>query len=390
MRRITLLVLAALLSAAPALHAQKDQKEPRRPKLIAGADTNDADAYFDFGQRSDVSWKDTYAADWWAYRLEPDNPQYLYALYIAMWNKQPPEWRSEYLNDAEYVVKSKEAHAIDSLYNEVLIHDPFAHIYYDRCLVPDWIETEDDDLWAAYVLEDRNCYRQASERYAKSLAAKPKQLGTRFNFSRALYFSGNYGGTIAQLDTVLEQMRTRDQKRLSHVYQTKTMFEYMRGWAFVRQQNWDAARDAFGRALSEDVSFYMAHSALAKVALLQGDAPTAVQELDLAVQLRGDEPVLRNEYGVALLQNQRPAEAEAQFRKALELDPWFVTAYYNLAEALDVQKRYPEALQTYQQFMTRVPKRAVVLGVKAGKRVKEMQAAGITASAASPGAPSKP
>ncbi|HEY2804639.1 MAG TPA: hypothetical protein VGI92_02155, partial [Gemmatimonadales bacterium] len=75
-----------VLAAAP-LGAQRP---PRRPRLAAGADTNDAVAYFQFGLdkvENDPSGGE--AAFYWAARLDPMSPQSQYALYIARLLRDP-------------------------------------------------------------------------------------------------------------------------------------------------------------------------------------------------------------------------------------------------------------------------------------------------------------
>jgi hypothetical protein len=70
-RVVTIAWALAALSLPAALAAQHD-KEPRRPKLPAGADTNSARTYYDFALGQLRSSPDK-AADalYWATRLEP-------------------------------------------------------------------------------------------------------------------------------------------------------------------------------------------------------------------------------------------------------------------------------------------------------------------------------
>ena len=384
MRRTPVIAALLLLAAAGSpLAAQKDSKsskEPKRPKLAADADTNDAKAYHEYGIHPKTSWKDAYNGFYWAYRLEPDEPAFLYAQYIAMWGRQPYEWRAHYYDGADFVVKSKEAAQIDSVYYQAIIRDPYVHLYGDRCIVSQWVEEVDSEMLAAALLEEGNCYKQAAERYSRVLAKSPKNTNALYARSRARYFVHDYAGAAEDAQALVKILTERDQKKLRAIYQTKTVFEYMTGYAYMRMQEWDKAREAFGRALSEDMSFFMAKSALARVALAQGDVETAIAELDGAVQLQPEDAQLRNEYGAALLRATpaRAAEAEAQLRKAIELQPWFSLAYYNLAQAIDAQGRHADALAVYQQFKARSPKRALALNVKAGQRMKALQAAGVS------------
>lgn len=381
MPRTPLLAVLLLAIAGSPLAAQKKetQKQPKRPKLEAGADTNDSKSYHEYGIHPNTSWKDAFNGFYWAYRLEPDEPAFLYAQYLAMWNRQPWEWQAHYFEGADFVVRSKEAAAIDSVYNEALIRDPYVHLYGNVCRRSAYLSEIDSDLLAASVLESGNCYKDAADRYTKILLKQPKNTTALYYRSRARYFVKDFAGAAEDAQALVKILTERDQKKLRAVYQTKTMFEYMSGYAYMRMEAWDKAREAFGRALAEDMSFFMAKSALARVALAQGDTETAIAELDQAVQLKADDAQLRLEYGVALLGAQPPraAEAEAQIRKAIELEPWFSLAYYNLAQALDAQGKHGDALAVYQQFAARSPRRALALNVKASQRMKALQAAGV-------------
>jgi len=53
------------------------------------------------------------------------------------------------------------------------------------------------------------------------------------------------------------------------------------------------AREAYGRALQEDIAFYPAHVRLGLLALNAKDTSTAISELDLAAQVAGTEPYVR-------------------------------------------------------------------------------------------------
>ena len=383
MRRTPIIAALLLLAVAGSpLPAQKKDapKEPKRPKLEAGADTNDARAYHEYGMAPRTSWKDAYPAFYWAYRLEPNQPAYLYAQYLALWNRQSWEWRAHFFEGADFVVKSKEVAVIDSVYYQAVIRDPYVHLYGDRCIVSQYLDIVESDMVAADLLESGNCYRQAAERYTRVLAKHPNNTTARYYRSRARYFVNDFAGAAEDAEALVRILTERDQKKLRAVYQTKTMFEYMTGYAYMRMQAWDKAREAFGRALTEDMSFFMAKSALARVALAQGDVETAIAELDQAIQLKADDAQLRLEYGVALLEARPPraAEAEVQLRKAIELEPWFSLAYYNLAQAIDAQGRPADALAVYQQFAARSPKRALALNVKASQRMKALLASGVT------------
>jgi len=82
-----------------------------------------------------------------------------------------------------------------------------------------------------------------------------------------------------------------------------------------------------------------------------------------------DSWVARYNLGNALASAGRPAEAEAQFRETVRLQPRFGRGHNNLGDALDAQGRHPEALQAYEEAIRVSPQlvearnnRAIVLG----------------------------
>src|SRR5438067_13646829 len=71
-----------LLALAPAL--LQAQRAPRRPRLGADGDTNDAAAYFQLGlDKAERDPAQAEAAFYWASHLDPLSPQALYALSVA-------------------------------------------------------------------------------------------------------------------------------------------------------------------------------------------------------------------------------------------------------------------------------------------------------------------
>ena len=83
------------------------------------------------------------------------------------------------------------------------------------------------------------------------------------------------------------------------------------------------------------------------------DTTTALGEMDLAVQIRTDDPVLRYIYGYALATSGKYPEAEAQLRKAIEVDGAFAAPYHVLGLVLDGQAKGSEALAQYRSFLAR-------------------------------------
>jgi len=375
----TLATLAslALLTPRPLL-AQKGDKEPKHPSLSDRADTNDWQAYFQYGmqamrQRPDKA-ADAFA---WAGRLDPSRAEPLYAEWAARWMSKP-RVLAEYFQGAEYVVNSADVQRLDSLYYRATLRNPFIHqslvrlmlasVYDSRYGAGHWEWSTDPEnlAWLAYT-EGR--FEDAARGFGDALAKAPRKVDLHLYRARALFMARDFDGTLAELSVLLDDLRKKDRKRLVYFYDSKAMFEYSAGITRLMKGDHAGAREAFGRALTEDLSFYMAHGALAGAALAQGDTAAALDEYALAVQIQGADPALRSDYGFVLLQARRPAEAAEQLTKAVALAPHYALPYYYLAHAEDAQQKYAEALTHYAAFVQRAPAAYAAQAAQAKERI---------------------
>jgi len=83
----------------------------------------------------------------------------------------------------------------------------------------------------------------------------------------------------------------------------------------------------------------------------QGDVPKAQVEYDRALKAFPKDSELFNDYGYFLYQQEKWAEAEKQFRIALQLSARNQRASVNLGMAIGQQGRYDEALKLFQQVL---------------------------------------
>src|SRR5256886_17461316 len=125
------------------------------------------------------------------------------------------------------------------------------------------------------------------------------------------------GNTGVARDTV----RVRAVSHASPVLPSLEMFEYAIGIVRVNQGDFPAAREAFGRALTENLAFYWAHARLAGVDLALHDTAAALTELGLAVEIEPNDPALRLYNGYVLRLARRYTEALAELDVALRLVP---------------------------------------------------------------------
>ena len=383
-RPIAVVLAAFALVAMPAftpLAAQGfpplDEKKPIpvRPKLPAGADTNDASAYHAYGNRPDVDWRKSYDAYWWALRLNPANEAHRLALQNAVYYSRDIDWRIEYFYGAEFVVKSKEAKLLDTLQTLTALKEPFATLRVQECRVNPEVLHEPDPVIVAMHYYERGCNGQAADKLVAAIATRPRDVGLRINRARALVWSGQPVPALAELQAALDTLRARDTKRTARFYQSKEVLELMRGSIYESQQDYFNAKQAYGKALEENLAFYTAHARLARVALVQGEVNEALQEYEQAIQIYGEDGVLHDDYGEALLAAGKFEDAEKAFRRAIELEPYYATPQYNLARALDRQGKAAEASAQYEAYLARAPRRQAKTVSYASGRIAALKTA---------------
>lgn len=368
MRRVSLVAWAIVLCVS-ALPAQKRDKAPPRPKMPAAADTNDANAYYTFGMmhlRSEP--RDAANAFYWATRIAPAWPEPYYARRTAL-HLENPDMLVRYWNGDRSVLESKETQAIDSLRLEAMIRNPFLNrVTFDRMLADEVIATmssgmtvlseaasgDPADLGNLAFTEGR--FEDAAKYFGEALRKDPTNLGTRDLRAQAFYLVSRFDSSTSELTQLLAAMRKVDDRQLVVAYNSKALLEFALSRAYVQLADFDNARKALGRALEEDLSFYMAHVELAELALRQSDTTTALSELAIATDIRGGDASVRLRYGLVLSGVKRLDDAAAQYRLSIKAEPYFALPYFYLARTLESQQRAPEAVIEYRAFVSHAAK----------------------------------
>lgn len=377
MRFHTAAALSWLVCVSSLALAQRE-KEPRRPRMDAGADTNDAQAYYRFAHQLLTSDPDKSAdALYWAARLEPTMADAYYARRVALLLTEPSRL-ANYWSGNRRTIQSDDIKRIDSLFYHALTLNPFVSQTLEREL----FESIANDIARRYEREgggtasevrfliDRETSRwPASSRawlaygdgrygdalvlYAQAIHDDKRNGPLHADRGRIFYQMNRPDSALAELNVAIEDLRKRDKKELIYVYQSKALTEH--SIAVVEQTlgHLDAAREAYGRALQEDLSYYPAHRELALMALDAKDTTTALTEMDLAVQLRADDAIARYLYGYTLFSTGRYSDAEVQLRKAVELNPVYAAPRFVLAQTLEKAGKPADALVEYRGFMAR-------------------------------------
>lgn len=379
MRRSSLLsaLIVALSLIAHLAAAQKDKKEPRRPKLPAGADTNNAQVYYDYGLEKLYRDPDDAAnAFYWSMRLNPVSADAYYARRTALLLADPYRLR-RYIEGDKRTIQSDEVRRIDSLYWYSLTINPFLYKKLDLLLFKSFISNLVEEYarrnnvsasevqyevdremmeGASASVRARRAYSEgrfpdALRYYADAIKKENDKAAFRAERGQLFFQLDQADSALAELTQALDEMRKADKKDLVYIYESKALMEHSIGLVQQRLGNAGAAKEAFARALEEDLSYFPAHIQLGYMALEANDTTTALNEMDLAVQIRADDPSLRYIYGYALEASGKHKEAEAQLRKSIELDPVFAAPYFALGHALDGEGKPNDAVGQYQAFL---------------------------------------
>jgi tetratricopeptide (TPR) repeat protein len=344
------LILSALCLTASAASAQKI---PKRPELFAGADTNSWFAYFQAGL-SDLRRRPDRASDefYWASRLNPSAPEPLYAGWVAYWKKRPDRFW-DYMAGKKFVVESKEVQHIDSLRLKALERNPmmFQGLWIQLFEDEGPISSSDPAVQGIVAYAHGNPMR-AAERLGEAVKSKQNRA-YRYDRALALYQLASYDSAANELQLLLDDMKSREEKKLVRMYESKQMFQY--GIAIVMMAKGDtaAARDALGKALTEDLAFAPAHIELAHLAAFTGDTATAIQELSQALDIDSLDVAAHFELGVHLMLKNQTEEAKKHLRKAIALEPYFAQPYFPLAYILEFDGNASEAATMYTAFADR-------------------------------------
>jgi hypothetical protein len=352
---LTLVPALALLITS---HAAA-QEAFRRPSLPRGADTNDWQAYYDWGyQNFRNSPQDADRAFYWASRLDPSRAEPLFGRWASYWYRNDGLFEA-YLEDSLRPSERAEMERVDSLRYRALLRNPFVArdlevLMFER-LPGDWA----DDLATQGILAAaQHQYPRALDLLGKAIAASPRKRWS-LHEDRAIVFIAlsRFDSAAVEMSALLDALRQQDRERLVRVYQSKDVLEYGLGMLYLARRDMVQGREAFARALQENLALAPAHAALAEVALAGGDTATAFGEYRQAVELAPIDGVLRLAFARALLRSHRAADAAEQARAAVAAEPDYAESHLALAAALDEAGSAAEALAAYRAYLDRAPLR---------------------------------
>jgi tetratricopeptide (TPR) repeat protein len=370
-----------VLLAVPAAPAQD---VPKRPALDVTGDTNSASDYFDYGMANLSKYPQRAAAAfYWASQIDPTWAQPLYARRVALIMGSAEPFIIGYLDGERSFTHSRHALEIDSLELRARMLNPFYRRDLERDLVMRYLEAEYNFINGTATAAERVTFQFYAEQYWRSSASpymrailavsnnklqdalrlyhdalplvSNKGEGPEIHMARSrIFFTlGNDDSARIEMQQGLDSLRSRDARSIVYIYESKSVFEHGIGLIYERQGMPDQAREAYTRALQENLGYYPAHLRLGLLALAVGDSTTALNELELAAQIKEDEPWVQTTYGAVLVELGHLDEAERHLHRATQLAPYYAAPYYALGRVAELANRPVDAVRQYEAFLAR-------------------------------------
>lgn len=127
------------------------------------------------------------------------------------------------------------------------------------------------------------------------------------------------------------------------------------GLAHQRSGNLPAAEQIYRQVLTVAPRHPDAQHLLGLIAAQQGRASEAIARIGAAIAEAGTAPLFHHNLGNVYLGQERPAEAEGCFRRALAIDPDYVASQRQLAGVLQRSGRREESAVLWKRVLTRFP-----------------------------------
>lgn len=273
--------------------AAQTSKIPERPELPAYADPNDALDYTKLGIASLVK-SPQKAADafYWASRLEPSWAETLYFRRLAL--LLADKWRLQrYMEGDRKVIRSKEVMQIDSLQLRALMKNPFLYRKFDRTLLEEYVRfvfqrhtraggsqpygdefavrefmqnfmREAGPSWRAWGAYTEGRLESAVESYGLAIKeAKERNRAWLYaERGRVHVLLGALDSAESDFREAIARLQKADEREVVAIYESKAVYEHSIALLRERKNDLAGAREAFGRALQEDLSTIMRTLAL--------------------------------------------------------------------------------------------------------------------------------
>ena len=333
-----------------------------RPRLADTADTNDPLAYYRLGDS--LRYRRPGVADrafYWATRLDPTFAE----AYFARWRLLRRDYSQREMPDGSirdvFRVKPSIAAATDSLLSIAIAYSPFLEGAFD--IPPSIVNMSErtasrDPAIAgmrAFGLRD---YRTAVTQWSKAISQDPKQAMLHIPRAHAWVRLQELDSAIADLTQLAKRLESVEHDSLMKAYFSKEFLYYAIGMLHGSRGRYPEARAAFEQALVENLGFYMAHVRLSGTLVALKDTATALSELETAILIRPDDPLVLIYDGNLLVSTGRVVDGEKRIRAALQADSDYALPHAFLGLAAEARHDTTGARAQYSEYLARAPRLA--------------------------------
>lgn len=344
-----------------ALAVDRSPAESQRPRLPAGADSNDATAYLRLANALQLdtapgSLAAAESAFVWASRLAPGNADPYYARGVAILRVL---YRGVFYGPVQYGRHSDSANAavvdrVGSLFRQAWLRDPFKDAMLDPSLqigVLPRASTVSDPIIKGIVEFFGAEFPKARDDWARALQRHPERVDLRFHRAYSYSLEQRFDSAAAELQQAITTIASGDSSSYASFAPPRDLLYYALGVAREQAGDTAAAHDAYVRALSENLGLYLVHARLARLLLGQGDTTGGLTELSIGAGVEPHDAWMRNYYGLVLLATKRYPQAVQELQAAIDADPYYASPYYLLGRTHEAMGAAELALQAYQDFL---------------------------------------
>jgi tetratricopeptide (TPR) repeat protein len=167
--------------------------------------------------------------------------------------------------------------------------------------------------------------------------------------------AGDYESAINDFTSIADSINSTNTGRMLAVYLNPSQIYFLIGKCRLNMGNYQEARTAFERCLSEDFSFYMAHYNLSEIYYRKKNYTEALNELDAALMIVPNNSIMHYNKAYFLVQMEKYEDGLQEYEKAIELNPKNYRALYNAGFLCEALNNNEKAMKYFAIFLDNVP-----------------------------------
>lgn len=200
-------------------------------------------------------------------------------------------------------------------------------------------------------------YSKAVKKLGEAIRKSPENAAFHVLRAYAWVRLKQSDSAVADLTALIDRLE-RIQDSSFAPYVAKDFLYYAIGILRAGQERFPEARVAYEGALVENLGLYMTHVRLSAVALFLEDTTTALNELETATLIRGDDPMLLTYLGSVLDGASRLGDAESELRAAIHADTDYALPYAFMGHVAEQRHDTTRALSSYREYLARASRTA--------------------------------